>query len=65
LRCYALFIQQLWNAVALREAVAFARDSAHTGYALDENDYCDVKALCEHFGITMPLEYEEFEKNCR
>jgi lincosamide nucleotidyltransferase A/C/D/E len=37
----------------------------HTGYAFDENDYRDVKALCEHFGIAMPLEYEEFEKNCR
>ncbi|MDZ8066036.1 MAG: nucleotidyltransferase family protein [Nostoc sp. DedQUE08] len=36
----------------------------HTGYAFDENDYRDVKALCYHFGIMLPLEYEEFEKNC-
>ena len=33
----------------------------HTGYKLDENDYHDVKALCQHFGIEMPLGYEEFE----
>jgi lincosamide nucleotidyltransferase A/C/D/E len=33
----------------------------HTGYKLDKNDYHDVKALCQHFGITMPLEYEDFE----
>ncbi len=33
----------------------------HTGYQLDENDYQDVKALCQHFGIKTPLEYEEFE----
>jgi lincosamide nucleotidyltransferase A/C/D/E len=37
----------------------------HTGYAFDENDYRNVKALCEHFGIPLPLEYEEFEKNHR
>jgi lincosamide nucleotidyltransferase A/C/D/E len=37
----------------------------HTGYAFDENDYCDVKALCEHFDIPLPLEYKEFEKNRR
>jgi lincosamide nucleotidyltransferase A/C/D/E len=34
----------------------------HTGYELDENDYRDVKALCQRFGIEMPEEYEEFEK---
>jgi lincosamide nucleotidyltransferase A/C/D/E len=32
----------------------------HTGYKLDENDYRDVKALCERFGIEMPTEYDEF-----
>ena len=32
----------------------------HTGYKLDENDYHDVKALCERFGIEIPAEYEEF-----
>ncbi len=34
----------------------------HTGYALDENDYCDVKALCAHFGLEMPPEYHRFVK---
>jgi lincosamide nucleotidyltransferase A/C/D/E len=34
----------------------------HTGYQLDENDYQDVKALCQRFGIEMPVEYEEFVK---
>jgi lincosamide nucleotidyltransferase A/C/D/E len=32
----------------------------HTGYELDENDYRDVAALCEHFGIPLPTEYERF-----
>lgn len=34
----------------------------HTGYRLDENDYRDVKALCQRFGIEMPAEYDEFVK---
>jgi hypothetical protein len=34
----------------------------HTGYRLDENDYHDVKALCQRFGITMPSEYDKFDK---
>jgi lincosamide nucleotidyltransferase A/C/D/E len=33
----------------------------HCGYELDENDYRDVKALCQHFAMEMPLEYVEFE----
>jgi len=33
----------------------------HTGYAVDENDYHDAKALCERFGIAIPKEYERFE----
>ncbi len=33
----------------------------HTGYPLDENDYHDVKALCQRFGIPIPAEYEVFE----
>jgi lincosamide nucleotidyltransferase A/C/D/E len=32
----------------------------HTGYPLDENDYRDVKVLCQHFGIEMPSDYQEF-----
>jgi lincosamide nucleotidyltransferase A/C/D/E len=34
----------------------------HTGYAFDENDYQDVKALCQRFHVTLPDEYEAFEK---
>jgi lincosamide nucleotidyltransferase A/C/D/E len=33
----------------------------HTGYELDENDYHDVKALCQRFGIEIPAEYDNFE----
>lgn len=29
----------------------------HSGYELDENDYKDVSALCEWFGIDYPKEY--------
>jgi lincosamide nucleotidyltransferase A/C/D/E len=35
----------------------------HAGYKLDKDDYHDVKALCRRFGIKMPLEYTEFERN--
>jgi len=34
----------------------------HTGYDIDEDDYRDVKALCEKFNILLPNEYEKFEK---
>ena len=34
----------------------------HSGYELDENDYRDVSALCERFGIALPDEYERFSK---
>lgn len=34
----------------------------HTGYPLDENDYRDVKALCQRFGLEMPPEYDGFER---
>jgi lincosamide nucleotidyltransferase A/C/D/E len=34
----------------------------HSGYALDENDYRDVSALCERFGIALPAEYEKFTR---
>ncbi len=33
----------------------------HSGYELDENDYQDVKLLCQHFGIKIPCEYTKFE----
>jgi lincosamide nucleotidyltransferase A/C/D/E len=32
----------------------------HTGYRLDENDYHDVKRLCQRFGFEMPPEYAGF-----
>jgi len=32
----------------------------HTGYKLDENDYHDVKFLCQQFGIEMPAIYDPF-----
>ena len=32
----------------------------HTGYPLDEGDYHDVKALCQHFGYEIPAEYAGF-----
>ncbi len=32
----------------------------HTGYQVDENDYRDVKALCQRFGLAMPAGYDEF-----
>jgi lincosamide nucleotidyltransferase A/C/D/E len=34
----------------------------HSGYALDENDYHDVSALCERFGIALPAGYERFTR---
>ena len=33
----------------------------HTGYKLDDNDYHDVKLLCQQFGFELPLEYATFE----
>jgi lincosamide nucleotidyltransferase A/C/D/E len=32
----------------------------HSGYELDENDYLDVRALCERFGFALPDEYRKF-----
>ena len=32
----------------------------HSGYTLDENDYRDVRALCETFGLELPDEYRKF-----
>lgn len=33
----------------------------HTGYLLDEDDYHDVKSLCQRFGLALPAEYDRFE----
>jgi lincosamide nucleotidyltransferase A/C/D/E len=32
----------------------------HAGYKLDENDYRDVKALCQKYGIEMPPEFTDW-----
>jgi len=32
----------------------------HSGYKLDENDYHDVRLLCERFGVPLPEEYKVF-----
>jgi lincosamide nucleotidyltransferase A/C/D/E len=32
----------------------------HTGYEVDIDDYLDVLALCQRFGLEMPLELEKF-----
>lgn len=43
------------NCIAPEYLVAF-----HLGYAMDENDYQDVAALCARFAITLPLDYLRF-----
>jgi len=35
----------------------------HTGYELDEDDYHDVKLLCNKFELIIPDEYKKFKKN--
>ncbi len=35
----------------------------HTGYEPDENDYHDVKLLCEQYGIELPREFDRFASN--
>jgi len=34
----------------------------HTGYELDDNDWHDVRRLCERFHIPVPDEYAKFRK---
>ncbi len=34
----------------------------HRGYTLDENDFHDVKALCERFDMPLPPEFARFER---
>ena len=34
----------------------------HSGYELDENDFHDVRLLCEHFGIEIPPEFDLFRQ---
>jgi lincosamide nucleotidyltransferase A/C/D/E len=33
----------------------------HSGYKLDDNDYHDVKLLCQKFRFGLPSEFKEFE----
>lgn len=33
----------------------------HTGYELDENDYHDVRRLCEKYNLPIPAEYNKFK----
>ncbi|MBB6346954.1 nucleotidyltransferase domain-containing protein [Nonomuraea muscovyensis] len=33
----------------------------HTGYAVDADDWADVSALCERFGIPVPDDYRRFQ----
>src|SRR5262249_3649306 len=35
----------------------------HSGYELDENDFHDVRFLCERFGIGMPHEFLRFTRS--
>ena len=32
----------------------------HTGYDVDEDDYHDVKLICERFGFAIPKDYQKF-----
>ena len=32
----------------------------HSGYELDENDFHDVKAICDQFQLPLPDEYQKF-----
>jgi len=34
----------------------------HTGYELDDNDWHDVRLLCERFQIAVPDEYLKFRR---
>lgn len=34
----------------------------HTGYSLDADDWADVLAICDEFGLPVPADYAEFEK---
>lgn len=37
----------------------------HTGYELDENDYHDVKLLCQRYALEIPSEYAAFLRKDR
>ena len=34
----------------------------HTGYDVGKDDFHDVQAICERFSISLPKDYESFEK---
>jgi lincosamide nucleotidyltransferase A/C/D/E len=33
----------------------------HTGYDVDEQDWADVRALCDRFGIGIPADFDPFQ----
>ncbi|MEV0583320.1 hypothetical protein [Nonomuraea sp. NPDC050310] len=35
----------------------------HTGYAVDADDWADVSALCERFGLAVPEDYRHFQSS--
>lgn len=45
------------DCIAPKQLVEF-----HTGYELDLNDYRDVSAICEAFGLELPPEYNRFKE---
>lgn len=48
------------NGVAVRCVPVDWMVKFHTGYRLDQNDFLDVKALCDKFGVEMPNVYDSF-----
>lgn len=35
----------------------------HTGYEVDANDWADVGALCDRFGIAIPPDFARFQES--
>ena len=52
LRGTGVIAGRLVQCISAEDAVKF-----HSGYELDQNDFHDVLALCEKFGIEIPDEY--------
>lgn len=48
------------NGVGVRSVPADWMVKFHSGYKLDQNDYRDVKVLCDQFGIEIPKELRNF-----
>lgn len=39
--------------------------ASHSGYRLKDNDFADVSALCQKFGVELPAEYANWEDRSR